>query len=48
VVTPIPTIFAVIAGVPRSVDLLNIVFFAVLVSATLKGPTVHSPAARVR
>jgi cell volume regulation protein A len=39
--------FAVIAGVPRSVELLNIVFFAVLVSAVLQGPTVHALAARI-
>ncbi len=38
--------FAVIEGVPRSVELLNIVFFAVLVSAALQGPTVHALAAR--
>jgi cell volume regulation protein A len=39
--------FAVIEGVPRSVELLNIVFFAVLVSAVLQGPTVHALAARM-
>jgi cell volume regulation protein A len=33
--------FAVIAGVPRSVELLNIVFFAVLVSAGLQGATLQ-------
>jgi potassium/hydrogen antiporter len=38
--------FAVIEGVPRSVELLNIVFFAVMVSAALQGPTVHALAAR--
>lgn len=40
--------FAVIEGVPRSIEMLNIVFFAVLLSATLQGPTVHKLAARVR
>jgi len=40
--------FAVIENVPRSVELLNIVFFAVLVSAAVQGPTVHSLAARIR
>jgi cell volume regulation protein A len=40
--------FAVIAGVPRSIEMLNIVFFAVLLSATLQGPTVHHLAARIR
>jgi potassium/hydrogen antiporter len=40
--------FAVISGVPRSVELLNIVFFAVLVSAVLQGPTVHLLAACVQ
>ncbi|HET6865741.1 MAG TPA: potassium/proton antiporter [Solirubrobacteraceae bacterium] len=40
--------FAVIDGVPRSIEMLNIVFFAVLLSATLQGPTVHKLAARVR
>jgi cell volume regulation protein A len=38
--------FAVIEGVPRSLEMLNIVFFAVLLSATLQGPTVHILAAR--
>jgi cell volume regulation protein A len=40
--------FAVIEGVPRSIEMLNIVFFAVLLSATLQGPTVHKLASRVR
>jgi cell volume regulation protein A len=40
--------FAVIARVPRSVELLNIVFFAVLLSATLQGLTVHHLAAGMR
>jgi cell volume regulation protein A len=39
--------FAIIEGVPRSIELLNIVFFAVLVSAALQGPTVHALAARI-
>lgn len=39
--------FAVIDRVPRSVELLNIVFFAVLVSAALQGPTVHWLAERM-
>ena len=39
--------FAVIAGVPRSIELLNIVFFAVLVSAALQGPVVHALGARI-
>jgi cell volume regulation protein A len=39
--------FAVIDGVPRSVELLNIVFFAVLVSAALQGVTVQGLAARL-
>ncbi len=39
--------FAVIDGVPRSVELLNIVFFAVLVSAALQGATVQSLASRL-
>lgn len=39
--------FAVIEGVPRSIELLNIVFFAVLLSAALQGPTVHALAARM-
>jgi cell volume regulation protein A len=40
--------FAVIEGVPRSIEMLNIVFFAVLVSATLQGLTIHHLAARIR
>jgi potassium/hydrogen antiporter len=40
--------FAVIEHVPRSIEMLNIVFFAVLLSATLQGPTVHRLAARLR
>ena len=40
--------FAVIEGVPRSIEMLNIVFFAVLLSATVQGPTVHRLAARIR
>jgi potassium/hydrogen antiporter len=40
--------FAVIEKVPRSVELLNIVFFAVLVSATLQGATVQGLANRLR
>ena len=40
--------FAVIDGVPRSIEMLNIVFFAVLLSAALQGPTVHKLAARIR
>ena len=39
--------FAVIDGVPRSVELLNIVFFAVLVSAALQGTSVQSLVHRV-
>ena len=39
--------FAVIEGVPRSIELLNIVFFAVLVSAALQGPIVHALGARI-
>jgi potassium/hydrogen antiporter len=39
--------FAVIDHVPRSVELLNIVFFAVLLSATLQGLTVQALAARI-
>jgi potassium/hydrogen antiporter len=39
--------FAVIEGVPRSIEMLNIVFFAVLLSAALQGPTVHRLAARL-
>jgi cell volume regulation protein A len=38
--------FAVIDNVPRAIELLNIVFFAVLVSATLQGMTVQPLAAR--
>jgi cell volume regulation protein A len=38
--------FAVIDGVPRAIELLNIVFFAVLLSATLQGTTVQPLAAR--
>jgi cell volume regulation protein A len=38
--------FAVIDNVPRAIELLNIVFFAVLVSATLQGTTVQPLAAR--
>jgi potassium/hydrogen antiporter len=34
--------FAVIDGVPRSVEMLNIVFFAVLLSAALQGATVEA------
>jgi cell volume regulation protein A len=40
--------FAVIDGVPRSIEMLNIVFFAVLLSAVVQGPTVHHLAARTR
>src|SRR5579884_263731 len=40
--------FAVIEGVPRSMEMLNIVFFAVLLSAALQGPTVHTLADRIR
>ncbi len=40
--------FAVIEGVPRSVEMLNIVFFAVMLSAIVQGPTVHRLAARIR
>jgi cell volume regulation protein A len=40
--------FAVIEGVPRSIEMLNIVFFAVLLSAMLQGPTVHKLAVRIR
>jgi cell volume regulation protein A len=39
--------FAVIDGVPHSIELLNIVFFAVLVSATLQGVTVQGLAERL-
>jgi cell volume regulation protein A len=39
--------FAVIDGVPRGIDLLNIVFFAVLLSAVLQGVTVQPLAERV-
>jgi potassium/hydrogen antiporter len=39
--------FAVIDGVPHSIELLNIVFFAVLVSAAVQGATVHSLVNRV-
>jgi cell volume regulation protein A len=39
--------FAIIEGVPRGIELLNIVFFAVLISAALQGPTVHALAARI-
>jgi cell volume regulation protein A len=38
--------FAVIDNVPRAIELLNIVFFAVLLSATLQGTTVQPLAAR--
>jgi NhaP-type Na+/H+ and K+/H+ antiporter len=40
--------FAVIDGVPRSIEMLNIVFFAVLLSAMLQGPTVHHLARRLQ
>ena len=40
--------FAVIEGVPRSIEMLNIVFFAVLLSAAVQGPMVHQLAARLR
>jgi cell volume regulation protein A len=40
--------FAVIDHVPRSVEILNIVFFSVMVSAAVQGPTVHALAARLR
>jgi NhaP-type Na+/H+ and K+/H+ antiporter len=40
--------FAVIDNVPRAIELLNIVFFAVLLSATLQGTTVQPLAARAR
>jgi potassium/hydrogen antiporter len=39
--------FAVIDGVPRSVEMLNIVFFAVLLSAALQGATVEALANRL-
>ena len=39
--------FAVLDGVPRSVELLNIVFFAVLLSAALQGATVEALANRL-
>ena len=39
--------FAVIEGVPRSIELLNITFFAVLLSATLQGATVQALAKRL-
>jgi potassium/hydrogen antiporter len=39
--------FAIIEGLPRGVELLNIVFFAVLISAVLQGPAVHALAARM-
>jgi cell volume regulation protein A len=39
--------FAVIAGVPRSIEILNVVFFVVLVSAALQGPAVSWLAARM-
>jgi len=39
--------FAVIDGVPRSVEMLNIVFFAVLLSAALQGSTVEALANRL-
>ena len=39
--------FAVIDGVPRGLELLNIVFFAVLLSAALQGATVQALAARI-
>jgi cell volume regulation protein A len=39
--------FVVIEGIPRGSELLNIVFFAVLVSATLQGPAVSWLAARL-
>ena len=42
-----PRTFAVIEGVPRGIELLNIVFFAVLVSAALQGPIVHALGARI-
>jgi cell volume regulation protein A len=39
--------FAVIDGVPRATELLNIVFFAVLLSAALQGAVVQALAARL-
>ena len=39
--------FAVIEGISRSIELLNIVFFAVLVSALLQGATVQRLAGRM-
>ena len=39
--------FAVLDGVPRSVELLNIVFFAVLLSAAVQGATVEALANRL-
>jgi cell volume regulation protein A len=39
--------FAVIDGVPRGLELLNIVFFAVLLSAALQGATIQILAARI-
>jgi potassium/hydrogen antiporter len=39
--------FAVIQGVPQGIEHLNIALIAVLVSAGLQGPTVHSLAARI-
>lgn len=39
--------FAIIEGVPHGVELLNVVFFAVLISAALQGATVHTLAARI-
>jgi cell volume regulation protein A len=39
--------FAVIAAVPRGLEMLNIVFFAVLLSAALQGATVQLLAARI-
>ncbi len=40
--------FAVIDGVPRATELLNIVFFVVLLSAALQGAAVQALAARLR
>jgi cell volume regulation protein A len=40
--------FAVIDGVARGIELLNIVFFAVLLSAALQGSTVEALAKRLR
>jgi cell volume regulation protein A len=39
--------FALIAGVPHGVELLNIVFLAVVASAALQGPIVHVLAKRL-